>query len=155
MRGDAKAIGGGQEEIRIRLGVGDVVACHHRNPRWQTEKTDGVARAAGLTGERVDEEAAAHAHSAVDAPHGELQRLVPGENMLVDAVDEGAVDVEEHGRRATRPTHRVRNGESVAHTLIIGEAITPRLLDGWTGATWTDVAQCERLPCPSRAHCEN
>jgi hypothetical protein len=94
--------------------VGDVVACHHRNPRWQTEKADGVARAAGLTGECVDEEAAAHAHSAVDAPHGELdplllQRLVPGENMLVDAVDEGAVDVEEHGRRATRPTHRVRN----------------------------------------------
>jgi hypothetical protein len=29
----------------------------------------------------------------------------PGENMRVDAVDEGAVNIEEQGRRATRPRH--------------------------------------------------
>jgi hypothetical protein len=56
VRGDAEAIGGGQEEIRVRLGVSDVVTCHHRNPRWQTEKVDGVAgrlpSAAGGEGER-------------------------------------------------------------------------------------------------------
>jgi hypothetical protein len=79
--------------------------------------TGSVDRASGLTGESLDEEAAAHADPAVDPPHGDLdllllQRLVPGENVLVDAVDEGAVNIEEQGRRG---------GGSVAHAVIIGD----------------------------------
>src|SRR5207248_5836239 len=53
--------------------------------------------------QRVDEQAAAHADAAVDAPHGELdpralERLAPGEHVLVHAVDERAVEIEQEGR---------------------------------------------------------
>ena len=59
-------------------------------------------RQARLAQERVHEQAAAHPDAAVDAPDGErdplaLQRLAPGEHVLVDAVDQGAVEVEEEG----------------------------------------------------------
>jgi hypothetical protein len=52
----------------------------------------------------VDQKAAAHADAAMNAPHGQLdairlERLAPGEDMLVHAVDERAVQVEQEGRR--------------------------------------------------------
>ena len=55
---------------------------------------------AGLAQQRIHEEAAAHADPPVDAPHGQqdalaLQRLAPGEDVLVDAVDQGSIEVEE------------------------------------------------------------
>jgi hypothetical protein len=54
---------------------------------------------AGLSEECVDEEAAAHPDVPVDLPDGQLhaaalQRLAPGEDVLVDAVHERAVQVE-------------------------------------------------------------
>src|SRR5437588_3421787 len=56
--------------------------------------------ASGLAEQRVHEQAAAHADAAVDAPHGErdphaLERLAPGEHVLVHAVDQGAVQIEQ------------------------------------------------------------
>src|SRR5205823_12891741 len=59
--------------------------------------------ASGLAEQRVHEQAAAHADAAVDAPHGELdahalERLAPGEHVLVHAVDERAVEVEQERR---------------------------------------------------------
>ena len=53
--------------------------------------------------QRVDEQAAAHADAAVDRPDRQLdadacERLAPGEDVLVDAVDQRAVEVEQEGR---------------------------------------------------------
>jgi len=53
-----------------------------------------------LAEQGVDEQAAAHADATVDAPHGELdphalERLAPGEHVLVHAVDQRAVQVEQ------------------------------------------------------------
>jgi hypothetical protein len=53
----------------------------------------------GFAGERVGEEAATHADAAVNAPDGKghaglFESVAPGEDVLVDAVDEGAVEVE-------------------------------------------------------------
>lgn len=50
--------------------------------------------------ELVCEEAAAHANLAVDPPDGQgdpllVQRLAPGEYMLVNAIDERAVQIEQ------------------------------------------------------------
>jgi hypothetical protein len=58
--------------------------------------------AAGFASEGVDEETTAHADAAVDAPDGEghagfLKSVAPGEDVLIDAVDEGAVEIEEEG----------------------------------------------------------
>src|SRR5207249_6785057 len=68
----------------------------------------------------VDEQAAAHADATVDAPHGELdphalERLAPGEHVLVHAVDQRAVEIKKEGgtrwhgrrRRATLPCYAV------------------------------------------------
>jgi hypothetical protein len=62
----------------------------------------GLQFAAGLAEQGVDEQAAAHADAAVDAPHRELdadalERFAPGEHVLVHAVDERAVEVEQEG----------------------------------------------------------
>jgi len=48
----------------------------------------------------VDEEAAAHSDAAMDAPDGQrkaglLEPVAPGEPMLIDAVDQRAVEIEE------------------------------------------------------------
>ena len=57
----------------------------------------------GFATELVGEEAAAHADLAMDAPDGEVdalavESLLPGEHMLVDAVDERSVEIEQkHG----------------------------------------------------------
>ena len=77
---------------------------------------------AGLSRELVGEQAAAHADLAMDAPDREfeplrVERLFPGEHVLVDAVDQRAVEVEQedgfdaHGllvprRRDRRPQAR-------------------------------------------------
>ena len=60
----------------------------------------GAQATARLAEQRVEEQSPAHADAAVDAPHGELeagrlQRLAPREHVLVDAVNEGAVEIEE------------------------------------------------------------
>ena len=60
---------------------------------------DGAAR---LAQQHVGEKPARHADLAVDAPDRELdsfslERLVPGEDVLIDAVDEGPVEIEEEG----------------------------------------------------------
>jgi phosphoglycolate phosphatase-like HAD superfamily hydrolase len=60
----------------------------------------GVDRLAGLAQQRPHEQPAAHAHAPVDPPHRQLdpagrQRLLPGQHVLVDAVDQGAVEVEQ------------------------------------------------------------
>jgi hypothetical protein len=63
----------------------------------------GVDRPPGLAQQRAGEQAAAHADAPVDPPHrqldpGDLQRLLPGEHVLVDAVDQRAVQVEHEHR---------------------------------------------------------
>ena len=65
-------------------------------------------RAPGLPQQRGHEEAAAHADPPVDAPHRQVdaergQRRAPREHVLVDAVDQRAVEIEEErGRRCLR-----------------------------------------------------
>src|SRR5690348_15787583 len=56
--------------------------------------------ATGLPEQRFDEKPAAHADAAMDAPHreldaGALERFAPGEDVLIHAVDERAVEIEE------------------------------------------------------------
>ena len=71
----------------------------------------GIELQPGLAQQHVREQAAAHADASVDAPDREgdplrLERLAPGEHVLVDAIDERAVEVEENaarGRAWTRP----------------------------------------------------
>ena len=58
-----------------------------------------------LAGERVYEQAAAHPDPAVDLPHGQadthaLERVAPGDHVLIDAVDERSVEVEQKRRLA-------------------------------------------------------
>ena len=60
----------------------------------------GLQLAARLAEQRVDEEAAAHADTAVDAPDreldaGALERFAPGEHVLIHAVHERAVEIEQ------------------------------------------------------------
>ena len=62
-----------------------------------------VDRNAGLANKLVGEQAAAHADLAMDAPDGKVdplgvQRLLPGEHVLIDAVDQRAVEIEEEHR---------------------------------------------------------
>src|SRR5207302_6579136 len=56
-------------------------------------------RAASLPLQGGKDQAVTHAHTAVNAPDGKLdfhflERLAPGENVLVNAVNQGAVEVE-------------------------------------------------------------
>jgi hypothetical protein len=79
----------------VRLGV----------PLLQAQQQRFVQRASGLAQQRPREQAAAHADAPVDAPDRELdpgllQRLVPREHVLVDAVDQRAVEIEDQSRRA-------------------------------------------------------
>ena len=62
---------------------------------------------ARLAEERVHEQAAAHADPAMDAPHGELnsglfQSFPPRQHMLIDAVDQRAVKIEQKRHLAVR-----------------------------------------------------
>ena len=63
----------------------------------------GAELLAGLPQQSIDEEASAHPDAPVDPPDGQLhtgfsQHFVPGEHMLIDAVDERPVEVEEQRR---------------------------------------------------------
>jgi hypothetical protein len=60
----------------------------------------GADRCTHLTQQRPGEQAAAHADLAVDGPHRNVDALgfqgfPPRQNVLVDAVDESAVEVED------------------------------------------------------------
>src|SRR4029077_3455069 len=73
----------------------------------------GIEGYSRLPGQGVDEQSAAHSDAAMDAPHGEVdpllpQRLVPGEDVLVDTVDERAVEVKQDPERAWRTLHCVQ-----------------------------------------------
>ena len=77
----------------VRLGV----------PLLQAQQQRLVELAPGLAQQRAREQAAAHADAPVDAPHRELdagllQRLVPRQHVLIDAVDQRAVEIEDQGR---------------------------------------------------------
>jgi hypothetical protein len=53
----------------------------------------------GLAKQGVYEETTTHTDLAVNAPHGEmnsasLERLAPGEYVLVNAIDESAIEIE-------------------------------------------------------------
>ena len=55
---------------------------------------------ADLAQQRIDEQAAAHADAAMDAPHSKLdtaglERLTPRQHVLVHAVDQSSVEVED------------------------------------------------------------
>jgi len=56
----------------------------------------------GFPEQHIGEETARHTDAAMDAPDRQidilcLQGIVPGEDMIVDAVDEGAVEIEQEG----------------------------------------------------------
>jgi hypothetical protein len=56
----------------------------------------------------------------MNAPHAEgetklLECVVPGKNVLIDAIDERAIEIEEHGRR-TRSLLGHRVGASSLHS---------------------------------------
>ncbi len=155
---DAETIGRGQEQVRVWLGVDDLVSGDHRHVSGEVEELEGRARALqvaaggdgprhprlrevceelaaarerphlpdplavrgtvepakarrllrrqhapGFAHERAREQAPAHAHLAMDPPHGDVdphlvQRVPPGQDVLVDAVDQGAVQVEQERR---------------------------------------------------------
>src|SRR6266516_1425561 len=62
----------------------------------------GLQLAAGLAEQRVNEQATADADATVDAPHreldaGALERFAPREHVLVHAVHERAVEIEQEG----------------------------------------------------------
>src|SRR5215831_2075094 len=81
---------------------------------------DGEPR---LTQQDVGEQAAAHADLAVDAPYRkrdafDLQRLAPRQHVLIDAVNERAVEVEQKRRfGASHLVLRFPNFASYCHTL--------------------------------------
>lgn len=80
-------------------------------PHAQALRARIVEFDAALAQQDVRHQAAAHADAPVDAPHRQFdafagQRFVPGECMLVDAVDEGAIEVEQE-RGLQRIVHRL------------------------------------------------
>jgi hypothetical protein len=79
----------------------------------------GGEAAASLPAERVDEQAAAHADAPVDPPHCQLdarrlEGLAPGQDVLVDAVHQRAVQVEHEGGAQDRWCRRVGSGGTEA-----------------------------------------
>ena len=78
-----------------------------RVQRLQARDLVAAQRSARLARQRGHEQATAHADAPVDAPHRDLdaerlERLPPAEHVLVDGVDQGAVEIEEHGGTARR-----------------------------------------------------
>src|SRR5439155_1640201 len=72
----------------------------------------GRQAAAGFPRQPVEEQSAAHADAPVDAPDGQLdapllERLAPRQHMLVHAVHEGAVELEQEREVARGGRHRV------------------------------------------------
>ena len=69
--------------------------------------------AAGFADERAHEQAAAHTDAAVDTPDGErnargLEHLLPREHVLIDAVQQRAVEVKQHSRTIGAKARSVR-----------------------------------------------
>jgi hypothetical protein len=97
----------GEQLTRAGQGPHGVPAPGERLGVGQIQRLDlvGGQRAARFAQQGRDEQAAAHADAPVQLPHRQFhadrgQRLLPGQNVLVDAVDEGAVEIEEQGRDA-------------------------------------------------------
>src|SRR5260370_4562183 len=100
-------------------------------------KTIGFRRgqlAPGLAHERAQEQAAAHPDATVDSPDRErdarrLERLLPRQNVLIDAVEQRAVEVEEH-RRTVRVDggRHVRRASRRSHELTVDSlGVTPSI----------------------------
>src|SRR6185312_16338732 len=97
--------------------------------------------------QRVDEQPAAHPDAAVDLPHRQahpntLQRLAPGQHVLVDAVDERAVQIEQERGLAGGVGEAVhRSGEGGAAAYAVGPAF---LSWSWTSLSsaiaWGTIA---------------
>jgi hypothetical protein len=90
-----------------------------RVERAQPFRARRVQRQCRLAQEDVGERPAAHADLAMDAPDRQLdalgvERLAPGEHMLIDAVDERSVEIEDEGRLRSR--HRHAPGRSLYRT---------------------------------------
>jgi hypothetical protein len=67
----------------------------------------GVERMADFPAERIHEQAAAHSDSPMNAPSRELdpglfERFLPGKHVLIDAVDQSAIQVEDEPDLAWR-----------------------------------------------------
>lgn len=70
----------------------------------------GCQPAARLAHGRVDEQAAAHPDSTVDPPDRQIdtrvrQHLLPGQDVLVNGIDKGPVEVEQQGGPGLDLTH--------------------------------------------------
>jgi hypothetical protein len=80
-------------------------------------------------------EAAAHPHPPVDAPHRQVdvqcgKRVTPGDHVLVHAVDERAIKIEEKGGRG-----RLAVVGQTGHGTTLGQQADRALR---TAATWPD-----------------
>ena len=94
---------------------------------------------AGLAQQLIGEEPAAHADLAMDAPDGQLdvlgiERSFPGQHMLIDAVDQRAVQVEQKdGLDAHREDSFVsRAGYALTRGRCGCSKRLPDVIDGWT-----------------------
>ena len=72
-----------------------------------------IDRATKLALQLGREQAAAHADLTVDPPHGQIEPLlaqgdVPGSHVIVDAVDQRSVEIEEECRRAAHHHRAIR-----------------------------------------------
>ena len=85
----------------------------------QTLAARGVDLVAALAQEDVRHQATAHADLAMDAPDRErdafaFERFLPGEHMLIDAVDERAIEIEK--KCGVRDAHAgTRRGKGLRH----------------------------------------
>jgi hypothetical protein len=84
----------------------------------------------GLAKQLVGEQAAAHADLAMDAPDRQLdalcvERLLPGKDVLIDAVNEGAVEIKQEDR-----LNIFRSGPSLPPTRTACPASPTRLSGG-------------------------
>ncbi len=94
-----------EQRARARQGTDAVGPARVRLPVEHPEPVGLLRRhrAAGLAQQRVREEAAAHPDLAMDPPDGELeahliQRVLPREHVLVHAIDERPVEIEQECR---------------------------------------------------------
>jgi hypothetical protein len=74
-------------------------------PLLETLGLGGVDHVTGGAQQRPGEQASAHSDLPVNAPHRQidalgLECLTPRQDVLVDAVDQRAVEIEEHGGSA-------------------------------------------------------
>ncbi|HEX3854161.1 MAG TPA: hypothetical protein VHW01_24525 [Polyangiaceae bacterium] len=81
----------------------------------------------------MGQQSAAHSHAPVDAPDRELdverfESLSPGEHVLINAVDERAIKIEDE--RGVRAAHEVESGRNVSSGTIMTTSIAPVELHG-------------------------